>query len=103
MSIKGDYYATRAREADNEAALAREAIAAFNMTFAAQLDDAVKAIVNGGYLDPLDDDAVLAMAIKIDSGVKMRRYPNTTLADHEYLFTLTFSDGSQITYGSVEE
>lgn len=63
------------------------------MTFAEQLDTKIAHIVNGGFLDPLDDKALIALAQGIDSQVET---PHVDQFIH-----LCFSDGSHCVYDAI--
>lgn len=57
------------------------------MTFANQLDTQIGAIVNGGYQDPLDDDAIYNMARRLDKDAQFIR-------DVTRRCVIVFADGS---------
>jgi hypothetical protein len=68
------------------------------MTHADTLDKEVSHIVNGGFLDPLDDAALYQMAKKIDNGAKREFYEEYG----EPFFRLRFTDGSDIVFQRLD-
>lgn len=69
------------------------------MTIADTLNAQIMRIADQGFRDPLDDSAVINMALRLDQSFAFKYFEQCD----EWFFEFTFSDSSSVCYSSILE